>query len=132
MKLKGIAPLIIAAACSGPAPAQPVVWLSCLPETRQSARICAQMQDVLAAQAPTRQILGQPAASPPPATASALRLHLDSLRTNGISAHLEWRRPGTDWRTGAALSMDVMDKALNDEMVARFLGQLWERTAPEI
>ncbi|MGD9916431.1 MAG: hypothetical protein AB7U46_00295 [Paenirhodobacter sp.] len=108
------------------------MWLSCLPETPQSARICAQLQDVLAEQAPGLQIVARPATEAPSAAVSALRLHLDSLRADGISAHLEWHRPGAGWQTGESLSMDVMDRTLNDAMVARFLGQLWERTAPEI
>ena len=129
MKLKGIAPVIIAAACSGPVQAQPAVWLSCAPESPQSSRICAQLHDVLAEQAPSLQIVENPADG---ARIAALRLHLDALRENGISAHFEWRRPGTDWHIGESLSMDVMDRTLNDAMVARFLGQLWERTAPEL
>lgn len=132
MKLKGVVPLILAATCSGPAQAQPMVWLSCLPENPQSARICAQLQDVLAAQTPALQIVERPSVEAPPATVSVLRLHLDALREDAISAHLEWHRPGAGWQVGEGLSMDVMDRALNDAMVARFLAQLLERTAPEI
>lgn len=109
-----------------PGEASPVIGLACLPQTGQTGPICEQLREVIA-EAQPGQTVTLLAADALPAEGSVVRLHVEGLKTFGISAHLEWRTSGGDWQRDETLSMSVMDKELNAAMTRRFLQDLWKR-----
>lgn len=130
--VKGILPLVMAGACAGPVQGEGSVLLSCDPTGTATSQICAQLHGVIAEAAPGRQIDQVAWASEAPGDATAVRLRIEALQPNRISAHLEWRQPGAGWTIGETLSMDVMDARLNDTMILQFLQALWNRSAISI
>jgi len=86
------------------------------------------MHAVISDAAPSHTVEDRPLTTEAPETATAVRLHVDLLKADRISAHLEWRLPGAQWTMGETLSMDVMDAQLSDAMIERFLGSLWARS----
>ncbi|MDS0925519.1 hypothetical protein [Rhodobacter capsulatus] len=105
--------------------ADPGLSLSCLPQTAEVADLCGLMREVIATGLPDRrvQLVGPETA---PETTTAIRLHVERLRKDGIVAHLEWRHPGEDWQTGETQALSVMDRDLNAGMVSRFFQSLWD------
>lgn len=126
--VKRILPLVMAGACAGPAQGSGSVVLSCEPQGTVTTEICAQLHDMVAEAAPGRKIEEIARISEAPADATAVRLMVEALHPDRITAHLEWRQPGAGWTTGETLSLDVMDARLNDVMVAQFLHTLWSRS----
>jgi hypothetical protein len=103
------------------------IALSCEPRTDPVEAVCHQLLDIIGQQNPGKAItLGDAAAAG--AGHLPVRLHVETLGKDRISAHLEWRNPGQDWARGETLSMDVMDHSLTGPMVARFLENLWARS----
>lgn len=130
--MKRILPLVMAGACAGPVQGGSPVLLSCEAPGASGSHICAQMQGVIAEAAPGRRIEEIATISDAPPDATTVRLMVEALRPDRISAHLEWRQPGTGWITGETLSMDVMDARLSDAMVLQFLHTLWSRSGVAI
>lgn len=126
--LKMVLPLVLATACAGPAQSGSGVALACGPASDATARVCAQMRGVMAEAAPNRRIEEVAFATAPEAQQPLVRLYLDKMAPDRISAHLEWHLPDSGWQTGEMLSMDVMDARLNDAMISRFLASLWTRS----
>lgn len=107
--------------------AGPRAGLACLPETPQTARLCAQLRDLIAASRPGLD-LAQVSAEGLSAYPDALRLHVESLRADGIAARLDWRHAGQDWQRGADMAMHVMDSPLSQPMIHQFLQSLWTQS----
>lgn len=107
-----------------PADAAPGIALGCLPQDAATSAICAQMRETIVAAQPgvAVQVFDAEAL---PETMRAVRLHVEGLRADAISAHLEWRQAGQPWQRGETMAMRVMDRNLNAQMVARFLASLW-------
>ena len=104
------------------------VSLACLPETPQTARLCAQLYQVIASARPDldlRLVAADALADHP----RALRLDLITLRDDGIVARLDWRGDGQDWQRGPEQSVRALDTALTQPMINQFLSSLWTQRA---
>ncbi|WER09554.1 hypothetical protein PUH89_00830 [Rhodobacter capsulatus] len=105
--------------------ADPGLALSCLPQTAEVADLCGLLQEVIATSLPDRKVELVGAETPADMT-TAVRLHVERLKKNGIAAHLEWRHPGEDWKTGETRALSVMDRDLNARMISGFFQSLWD------
>ena len=107
-----------------PGQADPGLSLGCLPQTAEVADLCLLLRAVIEAASPGRPVQ-MIDAEPHPETTIAIRLHVERLKKDAIAVHLEWRQPGQNWQRGETTAMNVMDRDLNDRMIARFFETLW-------
>lgn len=110
------------------AQADTVLALACLPQVSQTEAVCAQMRAQIVAAQPGFEVSLVPVEALPE-DGFALRLHIEEIDAHGLSAHLEWRAPEGEWQRGESLSLAVMDAPLRAPLIARFLGDLWRRSA---
>lgn len=114
---------------SGPVAAQGAVGigLACLPASAESAALCGQLRDVI----DSGHNAGVVTLTTPDALggyAKAVRLHIEDLRADSLTAHLEWRGPGQDWQRGATLTLDTMDTTISPSLSGQFLRDLWSHS----
>lgn len=108
----------------GGAGAQPGTALACLPDTPQTADLCAALHARIQAARPDLALV-RVAPEALDLHPDALRLHVTALSDDRIAARLDWRRGGQDWQRGDDMAMNVMDTRLTQPMIDQFLTSLW-------